>query len=349
MGAPSGQTPNFRLLPRLDEARRQETQSPDKPHLRLVTPDTLAPERRPILITGSHRSGSTWVGRTLAQVPEVAFINEPFHPCHRPGVCSARFVRWYQYITEENEAQWKRAFERTMVFDYAVAEEVKHLGSLRDAGRLVRDWTRFLGWRARSARPLLKDPIAFFSAPWLARTFECEVVVLVRHPAAFASSLKRLDWHFDFENWLAQPLLMRDWLHPWESEIHDFASEPRDVIDQAALMWNVIHGVAAMYHDKYPDWRFVRHEDLSLDPIDGFRDLYTSLNIEFTEDVERTLEHQTSSANPAEAPSGTTHALVRDSRANVSNWKQRLTSDEVRRLRAAVAEASAPWYDEAWW
>ena len=31
----------------------------------------------PILVTGSHRSGSTWVGKMLSVAPHVAYIHEP--------------------------------------------------------------------------------------------------------------------------------------------------------------------------------------------------------------------------------------------------------------------------------
>ena len=45
----------------------------------------------------------------------------------------------------------------------------------------------------RGGRLVIKDPISALSSDWLARNFALEVVVLVRHPAAFAASLKRLN------------------------------------------------------------------------------------------------------------------------------------------------------------
>ena len=46
---------------------------------------------RPILVTGAHRSGTTWVGKMLALAPGVGYVHEPFSPLTRPG--SARAVR----------------------------------------------------------------------------------------------------------------------------------------------------------------------------------------------------------------------------------------------------------------
>lgn len=42
------------------------------------------------------------------------------------------------------------------------------------------------------SRPLVKDPFALFSAEWFADNFDAEVIVIVRHPAAVVSSIKRL-------------------------------------------------------------------------------------------------------------------------------------------------------------
>jgi len=71
----------------------------------------------------------------------------------------------------------------------------------------------------RGGRLILKDPIAALSSDWLAGNFELEVVVLVRHPAAFAASLKRLNWRHPFEHFLQQEMLMERYLDPYRAEI----------------------------------------------------------------------------------------------------------------------------------
>jgi len=48
-------------------------------------------EVKPILVTGSHRSGTTWAGRVLAFSPTpLGYIWEPFNPRHRPGTFPIR-------------------------------------------------------------------------------------------------------------------------------------------------------------------------------------------------------------------------------------------------------------------
>ena len=306
----------------------------------------------PLVVTGSHRSGSTWVGRSLALSDTIAYIDEPFHPGHRPGTCAAIPRHWYQYVTEANEHEggWRRALGRTFELRYDLAAELRALRWPRDVGRAIRDASRFGAARRRGARALLKDPLAFFSAPWIARQFGAKVVVITRHPAAFASSLKRLDWRFDIEaNWLDQELLVDEVLGPWHQELATAHAAGVDVIDEAALCWKVIASVTLDYQRDHPDWIFVRHEDLSREPVREYRALFERLEVPWSAAVEAALRATTSSTNPAEAPTGTAHALRRDSAANISNWKQRLEPAEVERIRAGVDGVGQHFYgDEDW-
>ena len=166
----------------------------------------------PILVTGAHRTGTTWVGKMLAANPRTAYISEPLNALHRPGVLSAKVPFWYLYITEENETQYLPAFQEMIGFRYHLLAEIRSLRSRKDFLRMGRDYMIFFNGRLRGQRALIKDPFAVFSTPWFAKKLNCKVVITIRHPAGFASSLKRLNWPFDFHDLLAQPALMRDYL-----------------------------------------------------------------------------------------------------------------------------------------
>ena len=167
-----------------------------------------------ILVTGSHRSGTGWVGQVLAASPRpVGYVWEPFSILHRPGTFAARFDHWFPYVCDENAAAVRGPMTRTLEWRYAVAAELRALRTPKDAARMARDTGRFVRNRRLGAIPLLKDPIAVFSVEWLNTTFGTRPVLLVRHPAAFAASVKRLHLRHPFGDFLAQPLMMRDW-HP---------------------------------------------------------------------------------------------------------------------------------------
>ena len=88
---------------------------------------TGMPDRRPILVTGSHRSGTGWVGEMLAASPEprVAYIWEPFSPLARPGICPAPFDRWFQYVAEENEVRSRQPVRDMLEYRYHPGAELR--------------------------------------------------------------------------------------------------------------------------------------------------------------------------------------------------------------------------------
>ncbi|MBI3737484.1 MAG: sulfotransferase domain-containing protein, partial [Chloroflexi bacterium] len=160
-------------------------------------------------------------------------------------------------------------------------------------------------------------------------------------------SLKRLNWSFDFKDLLAQPLLMRDCLEPYRADMQSIAAD--DIVSQAALLWTMIYRVVNLTRKRLPFIKVVRHEDLSLDPVAGYRQLYNELSLNFTPRVERTILHSSSSENPVELSKSKTHSVKLDSRANVDNWKKRLSSDEIKRIRRVTEEVAHHFYPDLHW
>lgn len=320
-----------------------------------MTPAQQDNRTRPILVTGAHRSGTTWVGKMLAANPQVAYISEPLNVLHRPGVLRAKVNHWYQYICRENEDGYLPSFRELLDYRYHIWDEIRSLRSVKDFLRMGRDFKIFYDALEHGQRALLKDPFAVFSMPWFIERFNFSVIVTVRHPAAFVSSLKRLGWNFDFNDLLDQPLLMRDHLEPYRDRMRAINSD--DVIGQASLLWTMIYRTvhSTLRHAQgdtrewMPDLQTVRHEDLSRDPISGYRELYKSLNLDFTPRVEKRILNSSSSENPVELSRRQVHSVKLDSRANIENWKKRLTQEEIGRIREFTEETARLYYPEIDW
>ncbi len=302
---------------------------------------------QPILVTGAHRGGTTWVGKMLALDSNAAYISEPMNMLHRPGVLRAKVHHWYQYICEDNEGEFLSAFEELLDYRYHTWSEIKSIRSLKDFLRMGRDFKIFYDALENGQRALIKDPFAVFSAKWFAQRFNFKVIITVRHPAAFASSLKRLGWNFDFNDLLDQPLLMRDHLEPYRKEMQSIKAD--DMIGQASLLWTMIYRFVHSTIKLNPNFQVVRHEDLSRDPIKGYRDLYSSLGLDFTPQVEKKILNSSSSENPTELGRGKTHSVKLDSRANIENWKKRLSEEEIKRVREITEETARLFYPEGNW
>lgn len=302
---------------------------------------------RPILITGAHRSGTTWVGAMLALSPGIGLIHEPFSPVTPAGVSGAPFDRFFQYVCEENEDRYFAHLERTIRFSYDLRRQLPAIRSLKALARTGLDLSSFTANRVRRARPLLKDPIAVFSSEWLALRFGAQVVVLVRHPAAFAGSLVRLGWTHNFGGFLDQPLLLRDHLGRFEDEIRDYAAHERDSLDQAVLLWRLVYGTVATFRERHPEWTFVRHEDLSRDPLPGFEALFDTLDLRINDRVRHRILEHSGEANPVELRRS--HDVRLNSRASIESWRGRLSPEQVEHVRVGVADVAPAFYGDDDW
>jgi hypothetical protein len=283
----------------------------------------------------------------LAANSQVAYISEPLNVLHRPGVLRAKSPHWYQYICDENEEAYLAAFGELLDYRYHTWSEIISIRSLKDFLRMGRDFAIFYNGLMMGSRTLLKDPFAVFSIPWFVKRFDFTVIVTVRHPAAFASSLKRLGWNFDFNHLLNQPLLMRDHLEPYQDRMREVKAD--DVVRQASLLWAMIYRTVHAYRDLLPDLQIVRHEDLSRDPVPGYRELYESLDLEFTPRVEKRILGSSSAENPRELSQKRVHSVKLDSRASIENWKKRLTGEEITRIREITEDTARLYYPEFNW
>ncbi|HSQ38708.1 MAG TPA: sulfotransferase [Anaerolineales bacterium] len=301
---------------------------------------------QPLLVTGAHRTGTTWVGKMLA-AGGYAYVSEPLNVLHRPGLMSAPVLHWYTYITKENEAEYLPAFQKTLALRYGLLAEIKSLKSRRDLLRMGRDLGIFLRGRITRQSALLKDPFAVFSLPWFIERLNCRVVVTVRHPAAFASSLKRLHWPFDFSDLLDQPLLMRDHLEPFRADMERMPAD--DIIGQSALLWRMIYRVVHATVERVPSVIVLRHEDLSRDPQTGYAQAFESLGLAYTAKVQETIRNSSSSENPVELSRRKVHSVKLDSRANLENWKKRLSPDEIARIRDLTEDVASLFYADVNW
>lgn len=297
-------------------------------------------KRKPILVSGSHRSGSTWLGRMIGLSDQTGYIHEPFH--RKYGISGKLFAKWFTYICDENEQQYKQAIDRYLKFKYPILNKIKEANTLQDYGRAVRDFAIFSQYRLNRKRPLMKDPIAIYSAEWLHQTFDMDVIILIRHPAAFVGSIKKAEWRTSMNNFLEQPLLMRDYLQEFESQIIEHANNPKDYIEEGILLWNMIHRIICTYEEKHDDWFFIRHEDLSREPIQKFGEIYNFLNLNYTESIQdKILNYSSEQEEPGK--------LKRDSQSNIWSWKNRLSDQEIDRVYEGTQKVSSKYYsDEDW-
>lgn len=307
--------------------------------------------RRPILVTGHPRSGTTWVGRTIAFYSGVRYIHEPFGAGYSELLIrKSAFMYPFKHISDGNEDQHAdlyRYLSDTLGLTYHFRKELSAIQGLLDGLRLLRRLVRLVKVRCSHARPLIKDPASLFAAEWLAQSFGMRVIVLIRHPAAVVSSWKRGVRVIAFRRFAEQRELLEGMLRPFAKEILDYTKRERDIIDQGILLWNCLYHTILAYKRHHPEWLFARHEDLSRNPVEGFRDIFSFLSLPFRKSIVQEIVRHTQPGNPVEPENP--RDLKRDSRANIWNWKKRLTPDEIRRIRKGTEEIASHFYSDSDW
>lgn len=299
--------------------------------------------RHGILVTGSHRSGTTWMGRMLSIPDDVVYIQEPFNLETSTDSMPYRFDHWFPYTPgmKDREAVYQ-ALEKTMEFRH-VPPMPPHLSAYRALRRKTRIRLENTGHRWKGKRPLLKDPLALFSAEDLAERFNLDVVCMVRHPLGFCSSLKKWDWKFPFSHLLEQPALIKRHFREEANEIAEFAREEQPIVRQAALLWNLFHKVIRTYQKSHPDWHFPRHAEMVADPVPRFEALYKKLGLSFTPSVSERLSD---SLHSGKGETSRTVYQSRDAASVSQTWKNRLTEEEIGHIISKTEKLRLHFYPE---
>lgn len=171
-------------------------------------------KHKPLLVTGSHRSGTTWIGKVLEKSDIYHYYEEPMNleeTKDRLGI----FQYWFQYIKEAEKNLYNPLLD--------------------------------LDKKSQNKSALYKDPIAFFSIDIFINKINSNVLISIRNPFSFVSSLKRLGWTFDFNHFLNQQELMEEYLADYKYEIVEYSKNEKDIIDQAILLWNIFYSCALKF------------------------------------------------------------------------------------------------------
>ena len=229
------------------------------------------------LVTGTHRSGSTWVGETISSLCNCAYIWEPFN-INSPSFYKAFFAPslvsatdWYQYYSTSDPI-W---LELKKIF----IQKYGHLIASSSLLLVNEPPKRFLKYLFRLASVqanlltknyfLVKDPLMLFSAESaLLSSFVDNVIVVTRDPRAFYTSLIKANWQFDFCSLL--PISSLPHIQSYKHLIRQYSRvKPALCPLIASQLWNILHE-HILYLSHKPNILVVKYEELCNDPIYHF-------------------------------------------------------------------------------
>jgi len=286
----------------------------------------------------------------LAGSREVGYLWEPMNPNHDPGLFEVAAEFPNTYIPDHDIAMYEAAFRNLLKFRYSPLASIARRRSLHDIKIALLFTAYHFRYRAERRRPLLKDPFALFSAEWIADRFNAQVVVVARHPAAFVNSLVKANWRYPFVHFLKQPRLIEDHLSLFRPDIERMVRQGDDIVGEGVLLWRITHHVIERYRRTRPDWLYVRHEDLSRDPVRCFAPMFGHLGIDYTRRIQRFIDRRTRPGNPIERTGETWPAYAPlDSRSNVDRWATRLSRQDIARVKEGTVDVWPHFYAERDW
>ncbi|MCD4708711.1 MAG: sulfotransferase domain-containing protein [Candidatus Sabulitectum sp.] len=308
-----------------------------------------ATRNRHILVTGIHRSGTTFVGEMLSSAPNTGYVQEPFNP----DLGIEGIDIWYPYVRNGIvQEKYYSDLVNLIISGHAKYKNRSRFGGgfFRTIGKKMfgsRDYLRYLASTRLpgSRRLILKDPLASLSSEWLHRKFGMDVLILLRHPAGFVDSTMRLGWDFDFSNLTAQTPLMEDYLREILASFDTTSMQPWQ---RGALLWQCIYSVLDVFANRNPGIKIIRLEDLSLNPEEKFLEIHEFTALPFTKKSLRTIRKSTASSNPVKAPGGQVHFLRRNSSKSVDVWRKSLDETTIAGIRKLAGPPAEKYYGKDW-
>ncbi len=299
------------------------------------------PRRRPIVICGLPRSGTTWTLQTLASSPEAHRTFEPDNEEWHPAAIHAkhRLGRYPALVQHEVSKPYRRLWE--WIFHGAHENHRSDLAlRLLYPGRKTRSFDDRLDPMGRMAGFIARDPLptrgtrreepqrviaksihAQLALEWLASEFEFDLLVLLRHPANVLASWLGMNLKDSHNRALENhPVVRARYLEPW--------GVPLPGADQIERMcWKIGLLTAALETaiSRNPTWHVRVHEELCIDPLAQFRSLFDEMELEWTDATERyLLKH--------DLP-GSGFTVNRNARSLPSAWQNKLDESQVKTLR----------------
>ncbi len=308
----------------------------------------------PILITGSHRSGKSYTVKGINLYNNFNIIHEPLNVNTTMGWTGLDIEHYYTYIDESNSDKFRKAYSRTFNnYNYRLLKQLRKT-SIGDLSGVVKDFANSLRYRLNRKRALIDDPFAIFSAEWFYREFNSDIIIMIRHPASFAASLKLLKYNFPFSHLLNQKNLVEKKLGRFEPKLIEYADRNPDIVKQSVLLWRMIYDTVKQYRDEYGNnWFFMRFEDIARKPEIYFEKIYYYLHLPVHPASLRNIRHniRTIKSTPDKELGILTnlHGGEYSVEDHLMSYKKILTEDEINYVKEKAHDVWQHFYSEDDW
>ena len=262
---------------------------------------------RVVLVVGSGRSGTSWLGQMVQAAGSYISVFEPLHPGHVPGAVPL----WGRYLRPSNTyPPFERFFDRLVSGGGLTRwsdQENKGAGS------------RFhpAPWLRRLLRPprVIKMIRANLMLGWLRQRYQLPVIYVVRHPAATIASWLKLGWSGRLSHFSGQTDLIADHLAGRDVRWHT-----TDPVEALATRW-AIENLVPISQMRCQGWTVATYEELLADPRREVTRVLEKLGLPFTEQVSLTINRPSISTH--------NHSTTGTAAQRLSRWQSELSREQI--------------------
>jgi len=274
-----------------------------------------------IVLTGMHRSGTTFIGEAALNCKNISIFHEPFNRVYGMSDIPYDYLAGdYCYETEvlnylnSIENRHSLSFQR-----HAPRDDLKKkIARYIVGGKTERQWyvERYRHMLRKDREIILKDPFLSLSTKLISNRPSSKVGFIVRHPGAVWMSIKNMNWSMDLSKFACDRF--------FEDELYIGASE----VEKFSLVWNAINEHNYRYSLIAKDnYQFITHEDMCLNPLDVILNFFESLGLSFDSSLEEFVIASTSGSQVEKIP-GKLHQMKRNSSSMVNSWRDKISFED---------------------
>ena len=235
------------------------------------------------IVSGAHRSGTTWIGKTISKGTNSSYLWEPFNikvPASQRisyGESFLKIKNWYHLVDGSNDkicSDLRNVFNKKRICLNKIISFLPE--SLKKNRKSTVKWfiqnlKLSLDLKVRDSA-IIKDPIMLLSTKEICEALNCKCILITKDPRSFFNSLKKASWAFDFNN-ILYPCLKLAHLNEFSNEVEE-KIHSKGLIDPKSigLLWNILHKHID-YLSSFKEYKIVRYEDICKDPISKLNDL----------------------------------------------------------------------------
>ncbi|MBE9526677.1 MAG: sulfotransferase domain-containing protein [Proteobacteria bacterium] len=294
------------------------------------------------VVSGMHRSGTTFIGRILMLYPELHVIHEPLnqyygikginhvYPCdldieqqlYYSSLLGKLLDGKVKYVRRSPGDVWYKAIARVFT-----------------GGRVGLDMAKY---RARSLirsniTPVFKDPFQILLSETHIKNGN-RIIALVRHPAAIWLSIKRMKWCFNSSK-LAYPEIMKDLgLKECQKPLNELSE-----VEKFAWLWLIIYTYLWRISNS-KNLLIVRHEYFCMRPYDELKRIEAFFELEPGTEPRDFIE-KNMFASAVMKNDDQLHVFERDSKKLARSWRNEISKQDEEIINRICGPLVERFYD----